>query len=75
MEAEVCENKVIFPIPTQIIQQRLNSFTACSVQIKQQICKNVNSFSNNTNSTIRKYSTRAFIWVVTPLGFVGQFRI
>ena len=31
-------------------------------------------FSNNTNSTIRKYS-RAFIWVVTPLGFVGQFRL
>ena len=32
-------------------------------------------FSNNVNTTIRKYSSRAFIWVVTPLGFVGQFRI
>ena len=32
-------------------------------------------FSNNVNTTIRKYSSRAFIWVVTPLGFVGQLRI
>ena len=32
-------------------------------------------FSNNVNTTIRKYSSRASIWVVTPLGFVGQFRI
>ena len=31
--------------------------------------------SNNVNTTIRKYSSRAFIWVVTPLGFVGQLRI
>ena len=27
------------------------------------------------NATIRKYSSRAFIWVVTPLDLVGQFRI
>ena len=27
------------------------------------------------NTSIRKYSSRAFVWVVTPLGFVGQFRI
>ena len=27
------------------------------------------------NTTIRKYSSRAFIQVVTPLDFVGQFRI
>ena len=35
---------------------------------------------NNKTSTlfsnkVRKYSSRAFIWVVTPLCFVGQFRI
>ena len=30
--------------------------------------------SNNVNTTIRKHSSRAFIWVVTPLGFDGQFR-
>ena len=28
-------------------------------------------FSSNVNTTIRKYWSRAFIWVVTPLGFVG----
>ena len=27
-------------------------------------------FNNNSNSTIRMYLSRAFIWVVTPLGFV-----
>ena len=27
-------------------------------------------FSNNTNITIRMYLSRAFIWVVTPLGLV-----
>ena len=32
-------------------------------------------FSDNVNTTIRKYSSRAFIWVVTSLDFVGQFRI
>ena len=33
-----------------------------------------NMFSNNRNSTIRKYSLRAFIRVVTLLGFVWQFQ-
>ena len=32
-------------------------------------------FSNNGNNTIKKYSSRAFIWVVTPSGFFGWFRI
>ena len=32
-------------------------------------------FSNDVNTTVRKYSSRAFIWVVTLLDFVGQFRI
>ena len=27
--------------------------------------------SNNVNTTIRKYSLRAFIWVVSPQGFIG----
>ena len=27
-------------------------------------------FSNNTNSTIRMYSSWAFIWVISPFGFV-----
>ena len=32
-------------------------------------------FSNYVNTTIRKYSSRAFIWLVTPLDFVGQLKI
>ena len=32
-------------------------------------------FSNNVNTTIRKHSPRAFVWVVTPLGFIGQFKM
>ena len=32
-------------------------------------------FCKNVNTTIRKLSSKAFIWVVTPFGFVGQFRI
>ena len=32
-------------------------------------------FSNNVNNTVRKYSSRAFIWVVTPADFAGHFRI
>ena len=39
------------------------------------IAKTWTVFSNNVNTTIRKCSSRAFIWVVTPLGFVWQFRI
>ena len=46
-----------------------------SVQIKQKNYKTWTLFSNNVNTTIRQYSSRAFIWVFTPLGFVGQFRI
>ena len=34
------------------------------------IAKTSSLFSNNVNTTIRKYSLRAFIWIVTPLGFV-----
>ena len=51
------------------------SLSCVSVQINHKICKNITLSSNNMNSTIRKYSSRAFIWVVTPLGFVGWFRI
>ena len=51
------------------------SLPCFSVPIKHDICKKTwTVFSNNVNTTIRKYSSRAFIWVVTPLGFVGQFR-
>ena len=32
-------------------------------------------FRNNVDTTIRKYSSRAFIWVASPLDFVTQFRI
>ena len=39
------------------------------------IVKIWNMFSNNINTTIRKFSSRAFIWVVTPLDFAVQFRI
>lgn len=37
--------------------------------------KHRNTSSNNTNSSIRMYSLRDFIWMVTPLGFVWQIRI
>ena len=42
------------------------------------ITKTWTLLSNNTNSTPLGYilnSSRAFIWMVVPLGFVGQFRI
>ena len=39
------------------------------------IAKTWTLFSNNVNTTIRKYASRAFVWVVTPLDFVGRFRI
>ena len=55
---------------SQVLTLSLQCF---SVQIKQKITKTWTLFSNNVNTTIRKYSSRAFIWVVTPLGFVGQF--
>ena len=29
-------------------------------------------YHHNENSTIRLYSSRAFIWVATPLGFIWQ---
>ena len=38
------------------------------------IAKSWTLFSNNVDTIIRKYLLRAFIWVVTPLGFVGQFK-
>ena len=46
-----------------------------SEQAKHIICKTWTLFSNNVNTTITKYSLKAFVWVVTPLDFVGHFRI
>ena len=44
----------------------------CSNEIynlqKPKLC----SCSNNVNTTIRKHSFRAFVWVVTPLDFIGR---
>ena len=44
-------------------------------KLNMKIARTWRLLSNNVNTTIRKYSSRAFIWVVTPLGFLGQFRI
>ena len=48
-----------------------------SVHMEYKIAKDHELCSTTTWTPpcIRKYSPRAFIWVVTPLGFVGQFRI
>ena len=44
-------------------------------KLKTKFAKRWILFGNNVNTTIRKYLSRAFIWVVTPSGFIGQFRI
>ena len=51
------------------------TFTAMFLCSNLKFAKIWTLFSNNLNTTIRKYSSSDFIWVVTPLGFVGQFRI
>ena len=56
-------------------QQRMNPWTAILPKLNIKIAKTWTVFSNNMDTTTRKYSSRAFIWVVTPLGFVGRFRI
>ena len=60
------------------------SLQCFTFQTKHNICKHTNTHTHththtwtlfsNVN-TIRKYSSRAFVWVVAPLDFVGQFRI
>ena len=63
----------VFIVYTLLMTLSLPCF---SVQMKHvKFAKTWTLFSNNVNTTIRKYSSRAFIWVVTPLGFVGHFRI
>ena len=54
------------------------SLPCCSLQINIKFAKTWTVFSNNVNITIRKYSSIAFIWVVTPYKkcrFVWQWRI
>ena len=41
----------------------------------KKIAKTLTLFGNNVSTTITKYSSRAIIWVVTPLDFIGQLRI
>ena len=48
---------------------QLHSSTNPTVQIKPKISRKWTFFSNKTNSTIRMYSSRAFIWMVTPGSF------
>ena len=47
------------------------SFDCCCLCLNE--WKPWNRFSNNTNSTIRMYSSRTFVWVVTAFGSVWHF--
>ena len=42
------------------------------VKLNIKIAKRWTVFSNNMSTTIRKYSLRAFIWVVTPLDLLNS---
>ena len=41
-------------------------------KLNMKIARTWTVFSNNVNTTIRKCSSRAFIWVLTPLGFLDS---
>ena len=69
--------KALFSIDTSRII-RLFSYFHCGVSSSKLVLKNARKWtlsSNNTNSSSRMHSSRAFIWVVTPLGFVWLIRI
>ena len=58
-------------------QSGFNPFTVMLFcpELNIKFAKTWTLFYNNVNTTIRKYLSRAFIWVVTPLDFVEHFRI
>ena len=62
---------------TVLFTERFNPFIAMFLWFKLNIkfAKTQTLFSNNVNTAIRKYSSRAFIWVVSPLGFVQDLEV
>ena len=81
----MCSYKMCIPTPASHWRDVTELTNTRKAEQQQQTCatfklnikftKTWTLSNKNVNATVRKYSSRAFIWVVTPLGFVGQCRI
>ena len=75
MRVEFVCKKIEYPVISQavpfILVWHVESFQLSGQAFRSRVRKRT-LFSNNTNSTIRMYWSRAFILVDTPLGFVSK---